>query len=1199
MAHSYKSLIEAGGCRVAYLWNVSGYPWGVCSDTAIVSLLDRPDVYYDAAYARRRIFGNVEIGLNVPAYDALVFDTLHPELGTQTTKAGALGFCDVSGWSLKILDKHLGAVWPHISEGDEVWGIEGVHRVADLNDEIHGWGFIDGNVSPDATVLPIHEESADSGSGPLYDRIDAEADYKCVWIGHECIAVKNVSSGSYPDYNATIVGRGLFRSKKQFHFTDSIEQVHQIISDVPQSIVGHYCWLWAIPLTPDGEFYRDADDNPIIALESARCGVVSESVVTDKGVTQIKIRPWTSALENKIEYDTTENITGHIGKYVFCRGDSGSTWQDILEKRQKPHLIFLEYVMNEGADSDLNPGNWIPQPLWLCARNSSVTFNSLEELVEAVNAEMFQLSLYHVSDGAFGHSQLTGEGTAECPYVGLHHEYHVVKNYEFTYQYYPDIPVGETILDDSKQYITFKGTLDQNPMWYLKQSSGGPTDVPQWLQDMIDAGTASTPWAGKWTMVGGVVQLCLGLGIPHLTGDFKLPVSYRSQSNYDLEFWDFSKFTLNPLAPWGLGDFQIYRPGVDDYSWQFECNPAWYLPHESMVFAGLCQRPEILQFKAPENFFCANSFHGWDWVNHPYSEFAGGPFDPVAKFAAKDSGKISTGGKLYLSEDPTYEDLTIWTENTDGEQFVSGAIVKIGKFQTEVSELHEEDTGVYLETTNDSDNPHLLESNDDVFFGECLITIPAYSLPSDSDNEDILDPEKIAEEYDENNDDPFRIKLFREEYADKITDVVKAFIGYDDTGIWIPQHERRLFIPFIRDDSEDGMVSFIDWDSFESMCDGHLAAFKPVVPHESFVLKTEIDQILKLNGVGMEEYWDSTRSMFRYRFRKYGNMVSSLAIMSGRVIGLSDLVSGESVAEDHLLQAIYNKISLAIVTEQSFKKYDDKNKDIEFVNADVHSVIDREIMDLKISPKLVVYRDPLTVNQWYATFCRNHFVNLLYRLGDKKPTQTRGLLYSSRFRSQPGGDSIITDPFARNPNTHRAGLVSANILITEQKVDLTNNTLEVSFLVAGNSAVHGYAPSCRVLVGSVTVNEDGFTCVPDDHYGCEDVKDIFFFDCFDISDRENPVPRSDSCGNYAVRVYAQDEAISSDNPITGTCMVFDDSGTWKLRVYCDESKLPSTGYLIITYDTFDNCEPDQKAWMFFSDSNGRVGSAERKGDVWG
>lgn len=1204
---TYKALIGSGGCRMAYVWNVAGYPWAVCSDKAVVSLLANPGSNSDAAYARKRIFGKMDIDGVFPAYQALVFPTLHPELGVQTTKCKSVGFSDVSSWKLKIIDQHLGADWPHVEDGDSVWGLEGLHRVADLKDEIHGWGFLSDNLSTTDSDVSISEES-----DVLFNRINNATSPKWMWIGHECIAVQGVT-GTYPDYSAIIFGRGLFRSKTQYHFVDAIEQVHQIIADVPGSIAGHYCWLWAIPLTEDGGWYYGSDGNPIIAMESARCGVVSESLVTTKGVTQITVNPCLDALKNKITYDVTESVAGHIGKYIFCRGQSGTDWQDIGALGQKPHLIISEYeidwnsTIGQGAyGDDIVFGRWTTKPVWLCAKGDTVSFDTLQDLVVAVNDELKKLHDYHSSSGTLGTDQFTGDGTSGNAYIGLAHSYQITKNYDF----FDTIPIVsfENSLGHERQ-----GTLSTNGMWYMKQTTGGgnyclfhdPSALPGTL--VVDLWTLF----GKWSMVGGIVQVVLGLGIPHLVEIHKEPIEYRKDDNHKLDCFSASEittwyeytwhdFTLNIITGQSFTPAQfmgaLYQPfGKQETHFQF---------HQFGVPAGLCQRAEIMEFVHPEDVFCAKYFRQWDWINFPIATYIPNWEDTVLDNTIPDSA--DTNGVLHMVQDPDYAACSLWVDETNIQQFAEGATVRIGQYKAVVEQWNSgEDT--YLTTTETDERELNSENSNGVAVGSCLICIPAWSTGNMS-----TDPTEINTQYVHDLHDPNALKLYRSDCAGSVVEICQSFMGYSGTDIMLPFHERRYYIPFFRDDTTDDTTSIIDWDSLEEMLSSPVQGSSTSVPYESFILLDALDAELKFYGLGMYEDWDNEHCQMVYRFRPFGNFIASAALNLGRVITKNDLPV-DSVDEDHLDMPLFNRVTVDYYPQLSISaiaatptgnqtstigvpgSMEGKNT-ITATVEDVFSVVHRQILELKIS---LIFTHLPSVSEG-NTPINDHMKRLIAVLNERKPTQKRDVIYSARFRTLPGRECIITDPAAHYPGTHQEGLIAANIMITEQKVDLSRNVISLCYLVSGDNAQHGYAPSVRFAIGSVSLNADGFTVTPEDHYSsfANEPKDIYYFDCYDVSDLNNPVPRTCSCGNYAVMIYKCDEVIGADNPLPATCTIVTESGVDRIRFYCDESKLPATGNMVVTFASFDDCEDCQKLWMFFSDEYSTVGTVARRGDVW-
>jgi len=1117
----------------------------------------------------------------------------------------------LSSWSIKIYDSDLGATWPHISEGDEIFGIEGIHRVSIPQDSgIAGWGFIDGNLSVEGNALSVSEQS--SNIAGLFSRIDSLTgnDFKYLWIGHECMASDGIkSAGTYPDYDLNLCARGLFRSMPQYHFVDAIEQVHQIVADVPGSIAGHYCWLWAIPLTDDGQFYFKHDNTPIVALESSRCGIVSEDIVTDEGITTVTINPCLDALKNKISYDVTESITGHISKYVFCRGNSGTDWDDIFLKGQRPHLYIAEYEINALPGNLTDNGYWNFKPVWLCAKNSVVVFDTLEELAIAVNNELSKLNLYYLSSGVSGTDQYTGDGSTDNEYIGLNYSYSVNRETDYSLM----------IVDES---VAMSDTAYINPMWYLSQKTGGGN----W-KSICNESSSGKPAYGKWSMVGGVVQICLGLGIPHHVEMYKVPDVYTNQNN---SFFDCAQINenLNSLMTPSHGDqgtfwdWRVYGrvvdnsvwvPGVSDEAFQFwDCSTSNPMkPHLFMVHAGLNQREEIMELikNVPaENFFCAKYFIQWDWINYPLTYF-----DPDFGLEFISPETISVGNTLRLSRDPDYTTLTFWVENTNPEQFTEGETMKIGQYNATVDYFVSAGLNDnYLSI--DSSNKHALVSTaqvGSVGIGSCIICIPAYSISNDSSSmnakgttESQTSASEISTDYIHDEDDPFVIKIYRQVTANNVTDVIRAFLGWPNQDVSLPAHEIRYFIPFFTDNTEREMYSFIKWGEFEGLTTGICDFASPIIPVESFVMKDAIDSQMKFYGLGMYEKWNDVNEQMEYGFRRYGNVVTSSIITNNRIVSETELIP-ESVSEDHLILPVFNKINVdykyktsGILIKQRNKKenktipivYEDGK--INIINQDVFSVCDRAILELKINLMMELLLTPSELEDKV----KQHLVPIIYVLGKKKVTQNRTAIYSSRFKTTAGMETILSDPAAHNPATHRPAMVSTSVLITEQDVDLSKNIIKLSYLVGNESGVHGYAPTCRVLVDSVETFSGGFNCTPDEHYSTTFCDDLMLFDCMDISDPTEPSYRIDSCGNYAVLIYACDSAVSADNPLPGTCEIIND-GTWRLKIYCDETKLPSTGNLLITFAAFDSDETDQKVWLFFADSGG-IGVESRLGDVW-
>lgn len=1159
MSTTYRKIIESGAARICFVWHVHGYPWAVCSEKTLVDLVDEPSSDTDAQFIRRKIFGPNSIGGIYPADTAPLFPTLMPNsLGIQTTKCDSVGFADVSSWKIDIHDQHLGADYEYLASGDQVWGIDGLHRTPNLNREIHGWGFLSENLKTDDDSLAISDESS-----YLFDRISDISTWKPLWIGQECIAVTGVSSGgAHPDYSIDIGSRGLYRSKNQYHFTSPLEGVSQKIADIPPSIAGHYCTLYAIPITDQGGFFYDSGSDPIIAIE--RAGMVSKNIGTNAGVTTVQILGTFEGLSNEIEKTTT----GHLDRYVLCRGQSGTRLgtidgiTSIPELRQMPHLMICEYYQDPYHPTTI--GWWEYKPVWLCERGQTIRFSTVDDMVDRINEEL----KYLYEESA---SQTTGSDAtpfSENERVSLRYKYRITKEILVPY------------IDDDGNY--YDRVQSSEPMWFLSQETGTPYN---------DSGYFGV--GGKWSMVGGICQVILGLGVPKNPDLYKVPSWIRGENNFTLDSFEeenmlpllmsLSHVDNNPFGPSASGDGNDqFMPAVISGQYFNSMGEAVSQavhpgPHSFMVPAGLCNRTEVWDLEAPDDFFVAPYCYQWDWINYTI-------LTPDGNIPFIGDEQWTTDGVLHCLKATSGSLHFGLTDDTITDFFPDGTIVRLGKYTGTLYGFSSDSTGKLMVMSEELTADSISQCG----IGTSLIFVPAYAV--DEDKED----DAINDDWNPDADDPYTITSGRSFSGENIVDVIKAFLGYTDTDVYIPYHERRLWIPFFRTDAYDGTTSMIDWDSLSDLTDsGFCKSSRVIVPKSGFNLRNAFDAELKLYGLGMAADWDDSTNQTVYRFRQYGDIVTSYTLSLGRVLSNADLIAA-SVDESHLDIPIFNKINLSYIMSGTDEKYK-----IAIRNRDVFSQVQRDALTLSVSPIFTQF-DLNAVDLEESNELYDRLLPFLIRASEIKPTQKRPVAFFSRFRSTPGREILLTDPAGAYPQTHQRGLVSAPCLVTSQSIDLGSGVSKISYLVAGDSAVHGYAPSCRCDVSEVSLNADGFTCTPDQHYGTtwQQPEDIYFFDCFDLSDSTNPGIRTCTCSNYAVLVYAQDEAISSENPIPGTCSAVYSGGEWNLRIYCDESLLPSQGKLIITFAEYDDCEPCQQSWIFFSDNYGTVGTDAKRGDTW-
>jgi hypothetical protein len=393
----------------------------------------------------------------------------------------------------------------------------------------------------------------------------------------------------------------------------------------------------------------------------------------------------------------------------------------------------------------------------------------------------------------------------------------------------------------------------------------------------------------------------------------------------------------------------------------------------------------------------------------------------------------------------------------------------------------------------------------------------------------------------------------------------------------------------------DDTTSFIDWDNLARLLVWPNNNVKSYVPQVSYNLKDAINEEMRLRGITSCVDWDDTAGHTVVRFRLFGDRNMSLVSTTGRYLNETNLVP-QAVLEEHLDAKLYNKLVLDYKIESwdpNINQLAETGHTFSIQNRDAFSVIQREVNVLSINP-IFSYFPELSSEDAEITFTA-HFLPILQRLGIIKPTQSREVTWSGRYLTTPGRENLITDPSGYLPANHEPGLLANMIYITQQTVDLTKGTIKITYLVSGPNARCGYAPSCKIKVADITLGGEGayFQGVPEDYYGGLTIKDVFFFDCFDLSGQTQPLPRTCSCSNYAVNI-AHDE---SGAIITGACAVVNVGGAWNLRVYCNTASLPADGNLTIMYRNIANVQPCQRSWLYLADEYGKVDST-KYGDPW-
>jgi hypothetical protein len=1139
-----RQLWNSGGCKWIHVFHVLGYPWAVCSDSALLSLVAYPEIYSDASYLRQKIFGTNSWSGNTPAHDAPIFPTLltesspgrpyHDKLSV-SVEEGA-GLPKIGTMRVRILDDDLGHTWDHASDDDTINGLEGVHRVADITESnLFGWGYLDENVTYTASAFDIEEESGTR----LKDRIDGldEDDYVVVWVNHEAIAISSTTGASNPyQLNVATEGRGLYKSRPQDHFSSFLSGIQATVSDVPGSIAGHFCELFMIPLDNDGALYHDGDDNPLIAREHE--GVIAPNINTSNRVTTIQINPATSAIETNVSVAKAEKSICHLTNYVFCRGEnSGTTLTGLQPYWQCPDLVIWELqeapsqADNEWAAfkssamslGEYAPEYWRQRTLWLCEQGETRTFETVEEIINALNTELSHLANY--SD-----EQRTGRGTS-----GVNQKQQLIRPLQV-------YKAGEAV------YIDYVNSDDTR----------------------ID-------------IIGGTLRICgritgrlcwiLGIGQPDPN---------RSPTDRELSYKNIFQ-----------GDnryFELLGNKLDNNAFNNQLN-ARELKYWKIFPDG---------FEHQKLGKISEYYYSWDWIGYPPEQFVGGDvtsgstmdvfippeaswFRPPRYEGDEDTDPV----KLYLRPD------------TDDNALLVGDQVNIGEFYTLTVDTFDDDDFFDAKKLI-TDGTISTKQNFTTFYGNSLIYPPRCGMNQKVNYDDYYSSlADVAADFWPDEYDVYIVKLRADLVTSELSDIYREFFGESaSASLFIPRIIRLAHIPFFTTSGD--FTSMIDWSSFESVV-------QPYVHGQYYAINAdgEIDLLKSLNDelvfhmVTSTYEWSDTDNQHVIRFRKIGPALYNTAKLSGKHLTESSH-TGEAPDESHSVKRMYNCIEL--VVDSVYTPMDTWTPEIDnevdestitIKNRTSTSPVHNDSTTLHIEPVFSrVSSDNLTSTAFQP------WVDTLSYLSSPLITQELPITIAGRFLAEPGRESLLSHNTATVPFTHARGLANEPILVVRNSFGIWDGKGTISYRIGGRGAwTYGVAPAAKFDSGNYTLYGTYLIGVPNNHeytISGAQPKDIFYFDCFDLADVDNPTARTScECGNYAVAVVQHGIA-----PITGTCYVYDDGGTWTLRIDCVTTLIDDGQPLFVYYGKYDNLEICQQDWLILADQNGGIGTINKSACRW-
>jgi hypothetical protein len=1116
---TYKQLCEHGGGRFAHLWHIAGYPWAVTDDAGLIDALSNYGADTTVQAARKRLFGSNSwtgggAGTVTPAYTVPIFPGLIVDCNVSWRMNESGGIIDGGNWSVKIEDRILGHEWEHAVEGDEIWGLDGLHRVANLQDSlVNGWGWIGqqllrntGGYTP--SQIRMNEQSA--GGSILYDRVAALIgdEYVKLWMNHECIAVDGVDGTAHiydfnmVDYGNLDSARGLYRSRPQDHFVGNLVGMNPIISDVPGSVIGHYCWLYTIPLTDDGALRLTPDGEPMIIEELG--GVISPNLSTENSITTIPIRDKTAAVEHLISLEASEAVESNLRGFVFTRGDVGSG--DIVEIRtrwQQPHLTICEFAWdfnetmtdlyrNEIGEGWQKVGDifggveelsdvifWRERYIWICDRNSTITFETAQDVMDALNHELALCSM-----GAPSYSEST----------------RLTQNYLITLNdsgYCLGQFIG-TEWDDEEKYAYIYNNLISyitGPLAWMF-NLGIPYDNDHNIY---------TEFAGKKMFAWNHMETCARDAVIPITST-AIQGKYWMRANKDKEY---SKGNVNT-------DIKSFANYYISYPWH---------DNESII-------PDRIDSSPSENA----PLHYGNYLP-PKSEY-----DDVPKF--------------YLRNETSIDD---WAQ---GEVFSLGlpaeerrGPVLIGEIDT-ISASSIFDLKEVVPDTSLSFSPSDQIPN----VGYSLFYLPM--LDGDTD--------------------PNRFSKGLSAEDDSLSGIFRAILGESIAGISLAKEIQLSSCPFFTTTGD--FTSSIDWNSLDelpSIVSLYKIPRKKITDNIFDLLKHE----LAFHAATMVREFDYEDLMWKFRFRHIGAIDASKAFIGGFKL-LGDKALPGSPVENHGIGDIYNALKIA-----------DFNLLITNFGSSYVGFTERRI--LEINPSI---SDVHLENSIFFTIQAPYFYReMLNSLSSPTVEQQKGTtIMHSLF--PVGREILVTDSTARRPFTHSLGLDLQPALVVATSWNYRKGSGTITYRVGGalgqGTISYGYAPACWLRSGNFSKSVGEWSGSPNDHEFTDSFsqpKDVFFFDCFDLSDRNNPVARTDcSCGDYAV--WAIEIDTYDWTPLPFTCSV--NADTEEITLTGDTTDIDEGKDYMIVFQDYDNLEDCQKYWIMHADDNNTIGTAVVAANRW-
>ena len=364
MANTVIDALQKGRGRLEYIWHAGGIPWAVATSRTIISGLSSAhrQAMFGASVYSDGAGGSIYFADEVDIYPFL-------EVPGAIKIKSKEGIAELDGGDLtiKILNKPVVPTWPHGTR--TIHGLEGLQAVANPRQDSDV--FVANLAAPlekTETTIEVENDVGGHLSNACEESL-GQTDPIFLWIGGECMACWSGDGAIDPRTCETQTSwRGLLNSKLQSFWPNVSNQPNIRVTNYPlNGIVSRPWYLWAFLLDTDGTIL----DGPF----RMHHGKIGNDISSDGAFWSVQCLPWWKWLDTDLD---VASVQAKMAKYTFSRGDSID---------EVAHMQFKEFDWGSDDWHD----TW--EDVWLCSENSTVTFDTLSDLNDAICSAMTTASV--------------------------------------------------------------------------------------------------------------------------------------------------------------------------------------------------------------------------------------------------------------------------------------------------------------------------------------------------------------------------------------------------------------------------------------------------------------------------------------------------------------------------------------------------------------------------------------------------------------------------------------------------------------------------------------------------------------------------------------------------------------------------------------------------------------------------------------